>query len=163
MANEAASEAGPGEGGFHLPLPGRPGPIALDQLNDMDHGLLAEYGRGRKLIIEVGTYLGGSAEALLSAMPEDGRLITIDTYAARAHPTPEIPPSVKLSYVLTRHNDNLGRMGVIVGESRMMAATFAHGVADMVFIDGAHDYASVKADIEAWLPIWLTTKKARFR
>lgn len=150
---EEKTEAAPKEGGFLLPHVGQPGPIAIDQLNDTDRELLAQYAEGRKLVIEVGTFLGGSAEALISRMPQDGRLITIDTYGACTPPTPDIPSPVKLNYVLTRHNDNLSRMNVVVGDSLAMASAFARGVADVVFIDAAHDYKNVLADIKAWLPI----------
>jgi hypothetical protein len=32
------------------------------------------------------------------------------------------------------------------------AATFADGTVDVLFVDGTHDYASVKADLLAWRP-----------
>ncbi len=148
-----------------LHFPPRPGPIPLDQVGDADCASLKALVRDRKTVIEIGTFLGGSAEALLEGMPDDGHLTCIDTFEG----TPGSPTDLNgmrskeagrtfdrefiLSYLSGRLQPYHGRMEIIVGESLEVVRDFKPASADLVFLDGAHDYENILADIRAWLPI----------
>ena len=146
-----------------LHFPPRPGPIPLDQVGDADRVTLRALATGKKTVIEIGTFLGGSAEALLEGMPDDGHLTCIDTFEGTSgSPTDPTNYSSKevdftqefvLSYLSGRLQPYEGRVDIVVGESLLMARDYEPGSADLIFLDGAHDYENVLADIQAWLPI----------
>lgn len=137
-----------------LTFPAKPGPHSLDQITDGDRAALRRLASGANgLIVEVGTFIGGSAEALCEGMGEGARLITIDNFRGVAKsPTENHPPLTILAYALQRLDRFLDRATMVVGDARTLAATFTPQSIDLVFLDGAHDYENVKADIEAWLP-----------
>ncbi len=146
-----------------LHFPPRPGPIPLDQVGDADRATLRALARGKKTVIEIGTFLGGSAEALLEGMPDDGHLTCIDTFEGTAgSPTDptnhrseetEFTQEFILSYLGGRLQPYHGRVNIVVGESLTAAKVFKPESADLIFLDGAHDYENVLADIQAWLPV----------
>ena len=137
-----------------LEFPAEPGPVSADQLSDADRQYLQELAAERRFIVDVGTYLGGSAEALLSGMPSDGRLITIDTFqGVKGSPSGTIRRDLMLRYALERLEPFADRLIVMVGDSRACANALPAHSADLVFLDAAHDYQNVKRDIAAWLPI----------
>ncbi len=148
---------------IRLHFPPRPGPIPLDQVGDADRASLRELARGRKTVIEIGTFLGGSAEALLEGMPSDGHLTCIDTFEGTAG-SPTDPTNYRseetdftqefvLSYLGGRLRPYHERVKIVVGESLTVVKDFEPESADLIFLDGAHDYENVLADIRAWLPI----------
>src|SRR3990167_7306983 len=137
-----------------LKFPAVPGPVSLDQINGADRAALRIIAAGRRSVVDVGTFLGGSAEAMLEAMPEDGQLITIDTFSGvRGAVTAKVQPEAMLGYAVGRLRRFGNRVTIAIGDSRQAAAWFAPASVDLVFLDAAHDYANVKTDIEAWLPI----------
>ena len=137
-----------------LKFPAVPGPVSLDQINDADRAALRTIAAGRHSIVDVGTFLGGSAEAMLEGMPEDGRLVTIDTFAGLKNVTTgQLLPEAMLGYAIGRLRHFGDRVTIAIGDSKQTATWFAPASVDLVFLDAAHDYANVKADIVAWLPI----------
>ena len=143
-------------GGFNkhrLLFPAPAGPISLDQINDADRSYLRELAQNAKLVIDVGTFFGGSAETMLEAMPTDGRLITIDTFQGSPVLVLNAEPHHLLRYAHERLARFADRSIIMVGDSRFCASLLPKSCADLVFIDAAHDYENVKADIDAWLPI----------
>ena len=137
-----------------LEFPAKPGPVSVDQLTDADREALRGLGAGRGLVIDVGTFLGGSAEALLEGMDGKGRLVTLDTFTGSPESiTAKVPPERMVQYALQRLARFGGQVTLIAGASISTAALFARQSADLVFIDAAHDYANCRADIAAWLPV----------
>lgn len=139
---------------FTIKFPPPQGPVEIDQLNDDDRAELRKLVKDAQLVIDVGTFLGGSAETMLEAMPPTGKLITIDTFCGvKDSTTSFVKRDVQIIYATMRLDRFIERSSIIIGDSRLVASTMKHGIADVVFIDAAHDYANVMADIEAWLPI----------
>ena len=103
---------------------------------------------------EIGTFLGGSAETLLEAMPEDGHLITIDTFRGTpgSWAQPKNGPNELAAFVSIRLARFAGRFTIIMGTSLDAADYVEDSSLDLVFIDGAHDYANVLTDLDTWLP-----------
>lgn len=129
-----------------------------DQISDHDREILRSLGHGRKLAIEIGTFTGASAEAILEGGAE--RLVTIDTYLGEFDGIPvrfgdagvyaETPREEVVSMALRRLERFRDKVTLIVGESGRVADLFQDGIADLIFIDGAHDYESTKRDILSW-------------
>jgi predicted O-methyltransferase YrrM len=153
-----------------LHFPSGPGPCELDQVTDADRSTLTELASGAKNIVEVGTFLGGSAEAILAGMPEDGHLTCIDLFEGTiGSPTrlsdnrisidgkeiendKEFSKYIALSYIKGRLLPYKDRVSVLIADSISASHGFSSESLDMVFIDAAHDYDNVLADIKAWLP-----------
>lgn len=126
-----------------------------DQINNDDRQEIFELGRGVHLAFEIGTYLGASAECLLAGMPLGGMLVTIDTFEGTPGDVTgetEIPKDLMLDIARLRLSRFGPRVQIIRGSSPEIASLFGDGIADLVFIDGGHDYQSVMWDIVAWLP-----------
>lgn len=107
------------------------------------------------MVIEVGTFIGGSAETMLEAMPEDGVLYTIDMFTGtEGSATTSLPGEYMKQYAYQRLKPRFGdRVTILKGSSLKLVHCFEEGSADLVFIDAAHDYENCKADIQAWVPI----------
>ena len=133
----------------------------LRLITDADAFLLKVLAKDCLLAVEVGTYTGASAEALLSGMPVGGHLICVDTFDPRCSPVlmdahdreSVMPRSMTLACLFNRFEGKMDRLTVMVATSANAAVLLKPGIADLIFLDAAHDYANVMADIGAWLPI----------
>lgn len=100
--------------------------------------------------VEVGSWKGKSAVYLRDRLHDigkgDAKVVCVDTFKGDAD-TGEV-------FVFAEFIDNTAGRDIEhrQGQSTEIAATFANGVLDAVFIDAAHDYENAKADITAWLP-----------
>jgi hypothetical protein len=104
--------------------------------------LAARDGKGRGCIVEVGAYKGKSTIALASGSKLGGRekVESIDPHGGGT---------------LEVFQTNIARSGLseqvvtVVAVSLTAREKFG-GLIRLIFIDGLHDYASVKSDIELW-------------
>lgn len=117
--------------------------------------------------VEVGTYLGRSLCSLGEVVQHSGRrfvVIGVDTCRGSG---PEGPKQKDYhgaaveqgggTFAGTLHRNVIAcglesAVALLVTDSLNAAALFSDASLDWVHLDARHDYASVKADIAAWLP-----------
>jgi predicted O-methyltransferase YrrM len=126
-----------------------------------DKQAVYELAAGAKFAIDVGSFTGSSAHAILSNESVE-RLICIDTFSGtrgidvktgkvrgNTANTPGWLAFYGLNHRLAEFN---GRFSIWVGTSNGLADILQDGIADFIFIDAAHTYSWVEADISLWLP-----------
>jgi predicted O-methyltransferase YrrM len=126
----------------------------FESVRDIDGWLTAEqarllYDRAAALapgavIVEIGSHHARSTIVLAKAAPE-AQIVAIDPYE-EAEPRPRD---------LKRFESNLQRAGVRpqirhVHASSTAALGLVSGAIDLLYIDGAHDLRTAKADIQGW-------------
>jgi len=118
------------------------------------------------IVIEVGCWMGQSITYLaqcLRARGWKGELAAVDTFKGE----PNQPAHVEIvaghgGSIRSAFEENVRRAGfaetikVIESDSAQAASLYADDSCDFVFLDAAHDYESVKSDIQAW---WGKVKK----
>lgn len=114
--------------------------------------------RRPKVCVELGTWMGASAIPVARSIRRWGGTLTcVDTWAGDVH----APDPVRLSapWMLVSCARNLMDAGV-GGTVRLIPATTREAAEwwrqpiDYLYIDAAHDYDSVRADLRAWMP-WM--------
>lgn len=101
---------------------------------------LAEYCRGKR-VLEIGSYLGRSTICIAQAADY---VMSIDPHDGRGTPIPR--------ETMEGFTRNLERYGVLEKVNALKTHPSEYdGLFDVAFIDGAHDYESVKEDIEICL------------
>ena len=121
-----------------------------DRIDAVDAEVLRELSRGKKRVFEFGTFVGGSAMAMLPQIKEaGGHLWCIDHFRDDVYGPPQmsIAPSEVISQLITRVDSYHQIITIIVGDLTE-ARNFPSGFADLVFIDASHNYSMVKRDIE---------------
>ncbi len=106
-------------------------------------------------IVEIGSFLGRSTMALADS---PGIVYAVDTFKGSEEHQGMLA-GVPSDYLFDQFNRNLadqigtGKVKAVPLSSLEAAKHFSEQKFDMVFIDAAHEYESVKADIAAWLPL----------
>lgn len=117
---------------------------------------LASKASRREKIVEVGCWRGRTTRAL--ADNAKGKVWAVDTWAGNTEHHAELAEHSR-GWLWNEFRNNTrdldDKLYICVGFSTSIAQTFAENgmKVDMVFLDAAHDYRSVKADILAWRPL----------
>lgn len=115
--------------------------------------------------VEVGSWMGKSACFMAEIIKESGKQIEFncvdiwdESYAVDNETLQNKLLQSPGSTLLDLFKDNLKRYGVLdyvkihKTTSALAAKNFESGSLDMVFLDAAHDYESVKVDLNSWCP-----------
>jgi predicted O-methyltransferase YrrM len=108
-----------------------------------------------KRIAEIGCWMGRSTRALVDNIAPDGVVFAVDTWKGSGEHQEQVN-GMGEDWVLDQFRVNLQDRSDRL-EAVQLASVEAAALAradgqmfDFIFIDAAHDYANVKADIEAW-------------
>lgn len=116
-------------------------------------GLMISYlAEGKKRIVEIGTFMGASAESILKTMHPEGHLISIDVPTCPPKYAAMFPTFVRDEGRRQRLEPYEGRFSIVLSDSITVSTWFPDKYFDMVYIDGDHTYDAVMRDIRAWLP-----------
>lgn len=136
--------------------------MGLNETLHADAVVLRELAKGRKKIAEIGTFTGGMSEIIARNMDPEGHLITIDLYKESppvhwGNDHQEITEIIfttgeALLQAVNRLERFRPRVTQIIGDSVTVASYFKDKTFDLVFLDGAHEYEAVLADLRAWIP-----------
>lgn len=122
-------------------------------MEEADLSWLADHATQAHRIAEIGSWKGRSTTALAENTP--GYVYAVDTWLGSAEHNPPVPGlhdefrRNMLSYIVAARVRPMWMKSIQAAE---ILSRFGERF-DMVFIDGAHDYASVHADILAWRPL----------
>lgn len=114
-----------------------------------------------KVAIEVGSWIGTSTRDIAKLMPEDGVVYAVDTWKGSEEHHPGSPHYYMPLDLIFRQflsnviHENLQHKIIPVRMTSMEAAEKLKllGIkADFIYLDAAHDYASVMEDLNAWYP-----------
>lgn len=120
-------------------------------------------GQGRQMVAEIGVWQALTSRWLLTCLPGI-HLTMVDPFKAgdpeeswykrgdRFAKKPQSDHDVHLQLALALQEQFSPRVSIIRKPSVEAAQEIADGSLDLAFIDGAHDYNNVKADIAAWFP-----------
>lgn len=129
---------------------------------------LAELGSRSEFGVEIGTYLGRSARAIADNMPSGARLICIDPFSDSTGIEKSREDWARIERDCRENLSDLPSTRILIWKTDSIDAVRYRRWAysrqwteeihlgrelDFVFIDGDHDYLSVRNDISAWLPL----------
>lgn len=125
---------------------------AQTQTTEAERACLARLASGCVRVVEVGVWQGVTTRYLRSAMAPSGVIVAVD-------PFPRGRLGVNLHQRIARAEATRTRNGRIWwwrmtgAEAAAQYAASGEPPADLVFIDGDHQYDSVRADWEGWSPL----------
>ena len=122
-------------------------------LSPNEEGVLRQLASGRRLVVELGCHTGPMSKLILESMPVDGHLWCIDTFCntTGGDELEKLEPHEQVRRLLDRLKFFEECYTIIAGRCEQQIQ-FIDGSLDMVFLDAAHDYESVKRDIQQWYP-----------
>jgi hypothetical protein len=108
------------------------------------------------IVAEVGVERGTNADDMASNMPNLGKLFLIDDYMPYTDYLggfcpPEIQAQV-YEWMFKRIFRHLDKIVLVTRSSAFAVTLFPDEFFDFVYIDGNHNYESVKQDMGLWLP-----------
>jgi glycosyltransferase involved in cell wall biosynthesis len=113
-------------------------------MSEYELAWLATQAKSRNVIVEIGSHCGRSTRAFADNLPTGGRVFAVDKWE-------DDEVYQKFHYHLADHI-NAGRVIPLRVDGAIAAR--ALGVKpELIFIDGAHDESSVRADILNWQPL----------
>jgi predicted O-methyltransferase YrrM len=116
---------------------------------------LAAMARRSKCILELGSWRGRSSSAL--AANTEGIVVCTDTWQGSVEHHAELKgkPTSGLWWAFQQNTSRFDNVWPLHANSLAAAKIISKGPMrfDLIFIDASHDYESVKADIQAWLPL----------
>jgi len=125
---------------------------------DCLHTLVQEHARPGMIVIELGTYTGSSAMAMLDTIKaNNGHLHCVDWFKGNPGVDCLIASCAKDNVVgVLEANLAEGGYGdcttIHVGRTDEAHPSFPDGMADIIFIDAEHTYSAIKRDLENWWP-----------
>lgn len=120
-------------------------------MSDKELAWLAERAKTHYRIVEVGSWKGRSTVALAENTP--GIVLAVDTWlGSMEHSAELIGPEGQLFQQFTENTKGLPvfPMQLLSASAAKAFDAMSFRVFDMIFIDAAHDYESVKEDILLW-------------
>lgn len=107
-------------------------------------------------IVEIGSHHGRSTIVLALAAPKEVEIVAIDPFGRAERPTSEpLTDAEAGARDLNLFHENLARAGV-AGRVDHVRATSSEafgllsGPVDLLYVDGAHDFAAARSDIRGW-------------
>lgn len=124
----------------------------FDLATEDDYDVLRRLSVGKKCVFEFGSFIGGSARAMLPQIVEaEGHLYCVDHFLGNPEDEKTAHPrAVILSGFLFRIEHYKSFITLIMGEIEV-AMCFPAAFADLVFIDASHGYDDVRRDINVAL------------
>lgn len=112
--------------------------------------------RNPKIIIEIGSWLGASTRFLAQTSSSNSIVYAVDTWLGsdeEVHINDERVKKNKLFHIFLSNviQANLQHKIIPIRMTSMEACDAFNGYADLIYIDGAHDEASVYIDIVKWI------------
>ncbi len=145
----AAAMGGPAMTGYIEPNPPIPGWMFDGELD-----WLYRTAKQMRSVVEVGSWMGKSTHALASGCP--GIVIAVDHFKGSESQRDDVhalAKTVDIGEIFARNMAGFTNVILKRMDSLEAAAQAEPSSVDMIFIDGDHEYCSVRADIKAWLPI----------
>jgi predicted O-methyltransferase YrrM len=116
---------------------------------------LAGLAQKSSCIAEIGSWKGRSTSVLASQCP--GIVVAVDTWqgSVEHHAMLQGKPTSGLWFAFQQNTSRYDNIWPLHANSLAAARIISRGPMRfvLIFIDASHDYESVKADIEAWLPL----------
>ena len=106
--------------------------------------LLQKYSEGKKLALEIGSYMGVSAVAIAKKLAPEGNLYCVDPYVPKGN---KINPCLKIFNREIRRNRVTNKVTLIQGYSFEVKNEIPPQL-DFIFIDGDHTYQGIQKDWE---------------